>query len=375
MTPNVGRRPAVDTDQPAPSTSFAAVSRRLRRLGRLRELRPTRRGYAVAAVAMAAFALGATAGARSLNAVVVPALVGLAAAAFQLASADPPAVERMAPRPGFPGETRRVGLEVEAEVPITVSDSVDAGAGVTLPAEGRRDGRDAVTVRLGHGGSFDYEIELDRRGTYTLGPARCRLTDSLGLFRTEHETDATSTAVVYPDVFALEGEDLSSLIHRVHGDERSTFEHLRDYDPGDAMRDIHWRASAKQASDDYVVAEYRSRSEATHVDIVGESALGGADAMTATVASVALHLHDAGVTVAVSVPDGECIARPEDTASLLRLLARTGDGWVDREAGDAADVYVHGEDGGRATLRLDGRELPFESVAGAHRGREVIAGP
>lgn len=434
-------------------------------LGRLRRIRPTRRGYAVAAIAAVALFLGATAGARSLNAVVVPALVGLLAAAVQLATADPPTVRRSSPRPGFPGETRRVVVEVEAAVPVAVTEAIDPGGGVSLVetdqgAEGDRldedadrldedgdrldedrDQRDKDADRLdkdadwrretdddgrretddddeprrtpegddsrsrpdgvrsdddpstssvvpwpgsgddslagpsavvGHGGSLDYEIELERRGAHELGPAWCRVTDSLGLFSADVETDATSTAVVYPDVYRIEGDDLASLVRHALGDDRASFERLREFAPGDAMRDIHWRASARRASDDYLVAEYRSRAEPTHVSIVGESSLGSADTMASTVASIGLFLHDAGVTVSVAVPDGECVAHPGDAASLLRLLALTGDGWVDREAGDGADVHVQGE-GGRAIISLGDRELPFDGVAGDHRGREVLA--
>jgi uncharacterized protein (DUF58 family) len=327
---------------------------------RVLALRPTRRGVGVAVVVTLAFALGVTAGARSLNAVLVPALVGLAAGAVQLIQADPPTIERSAPPPGFAGDGRRVRVAVESDVPCTVTDRVGDGVAANDPS-----------ATVGHGGAFEYELEYRRRGRHRVGPATCRLTDSLGLFARRVETEGETTALVYPDVYAVTGDGLSALVRRVLGHDRSSFDRLRAYSPGDSMRDIHWRASAKRA-EEFVVAEYRSDAETSHVAVVGEAAPGGADAMAATVASVAMHLLDAGVSVAVSVTGGRVVAHPGDAASLLQLLALTGDGRVDGEARAAADVRVSAGDG-RATVSLDDRELEFAEVAGGHRGREVVA--
>jgi uncharacterized protein (DUF58 family) len=335
----------------------------------VRSLRPTRRGLAVAAVAVLAFALGATAGARSLNAVVVPALVGLAAGAVQLARADTPAVERSTPDPGFAGARRRVAVDVETAVPCTLTERVDGGVAVE-DDDATGDGTHVAAV--GHGGHVEYGLEYRRRGAHDLGPAICRLTDSLGLFARRVETEATATAIVYPDVYAVEGEAMADLVSRRLGEERSSFDRLREFSPGDAMRDIHWRASAKRGRDEFVVAEYDSRSEATHVDLVGESALDGADAMASAVASLALHLHDAGVTVTVTVPAGRVVVHPGDSGSLLRLLALTGDGHVEDSVRADADVVVIGE-GSHASVRVADRELDVEGLFGGHRGREVVA--
>ena len=331
-------------------------------LASVRSLRPTRRGLAVAAVAVLAFALGATAGARSLNAVVVPALVGLAAGSVQLARADAPTVTRSTPEPGFAGATRRVTVDVASDVPCRITERVPGGVSV--------DGAASATV--GHGGSFAYDIELGRRGAHELGPATCRLTDSLGLFARRVDAEGTTAALVYPAVYAVEGEALADVVRRGLGDDRASFDRLREFSPGDAMRDIHWRASAKRAADEFLVAEYASRSEVTSVEVVGEADAGSVDAMASTVASVATHLQDAGVAVAVTVPGGRIVAHPGDAVQLLRLLALTGDGRVDGEARADADVVVSGE-GGTATVSVSDREVDFDSLVGASRGREVVA--
>lgn len=323
--------------------------------------RPTRRGIGVIAVALGAFALGATGGARSLNAVVVPALVALAASAVQLYRADPPTVERSVPEPGFADERRRVTGRVDSDVPCTVHERVDADL----------DG-DAPSVTVGHGGSFAYEIGYRRRGEHALGPADCTLTDSLGLFRRTAVTavDETTTALVYPDIYDLD-TDLSRLVGTFADDDRSSFDRLREYGPDDSMRDIHWRASAKQPDNEFLVAEYGSRGAADDVTIVGEAATDAdsADAMAATVASIAAHLHDFGVTVVVRVPGGDCVAPPGSVEGLLELLARTDGGRVETDG--QPDVHVAAE-GGTATVSLEDRDVAFDA-GGESRGREVVA--
>lgn len=334
-------------------------------LANVRRLRPTRRGIAVASIALVAFALGATAGARSLNAVVVPALVGFAAGAIQLAAADPPTLQRSDLRPGFPGETREVTVSVESSVPCSVTESV--ARSLAVDAESHEPG-----VDVGHEGTFTYRVGLTERGDHRIGPATCRQTDSLGLFSRTVQSDDGADLVVYPDVYAVESEALSAVVRHLLGSGRSTFERLREYAPGDAMRDIHWRASAKHPREEYVVTEYRGRSEAPHVRVVGESALGAADAMATTVASVAMHLQDAGATVAVTVPRGQVVAHPGQRSTVLRLLALTGDGRVEEADRAAADVVVRGE-GGSATVTVGDDEIEFERLSGDARRPEVVA--
>lgn len=333
-------------------------------IANVRRLRPTRRGYAVAAIAAVAFALGALAGARSLNAVVVPALVALVAGAVQLAGADAPTVERSDVHPGFPGETREVTLGVASTVPCSVTEDVDASLAIDA-------GSHEPTVDVGHGGRFDYRIGLTERGDHRLGPATCRQTDTLGLFSLTRRPDDGSDVIVYPDVHDVESDDLAAVVEHLLGTERTSFDRLREFTPGDTMRDINWPASARHPEAEYVVTEYRGRSEATHVHVVGEAAPGAADEMASAVASIATHLQDAGASVTVTVPRGRVVAHPAQTSTLLRLLALTGDGRVDEAAREGAHVVVRGEDG-TATVTVDDREIEFGRLAGTTRGREVV---
>lgn len=333
--------------------------------GLLPRVRPTRRGWAVAAVAVLGVALGTTAGARSLNAVVVPALVGLLAGAAQLAWADPPTVERAAIRPGFPGERRAVTVTVRSAVPCRITESVDRS--LTVHARSYRPDAD-----VGHAGRLAYDVELAERGRHRLGPASCRQTDSLGLFSRSVRADDGVDVVVYPEV-----HDLADALPLAVGDgrverERTTFDRLREFHPGDRLRDINWRASARRPPVEFVVTEYTGPAEAGHVHVVGEATVGGGDAMASAVASVATALLDAGVSVTVTVPDGRVGVSPDQRSELLRLLALTRGGRVDPADRAGADVVVDAERW-PATVTVDGREYSFDELTADRRGTEVPA--
>jgi uncharacterized protein (DUF58 family) len=321
-------------------------------------------------VVAAALALGLTSGGRPLEAVALPGAVAIAAGAVQLARAEPPTVTRSAPEPGFPGDRRTVAVAVESALPCTVTEPV--GEGLVAP-----DG--AVTERLGHGGEFEYTVALDRRGRRRLGPARCRLTDSLGLFRADVETEGSAAVIVYPQVYELAAGTLPEIEGRGRrrgrtrggAGDRSVFDRLRPFAPGDSMRDIHWRASAKRTDDEFVVREYEGRGRRPAATVVGEATPGGADAMASVVGSVALHLAAAGVDVTVAVPGGERSVRADGTDAVLRLLAVTDGGTRTGDERRTADVSVRA-DGDGATVRVAGRTLDFEAAAGKPRGRAVV---
>lgn len=334
----------------------------------LRRIRPTRRGIAVAAVVALGIALAAVGGTRSLDAVAVPAAGALVVGAAQLARADPPRVRRTDPEPGVPGERRVVAVSVDSAVPCTVVESVGEGLAVAAPA-GRdggsnRQGKETeVTVPVGHGGTFEYAVELGRRGEHRLGPARCRLVDSLGLFEaTVDPEDGGATALVYPEVRAIDPAALPATSREQYGDDRSTFDRLREYTPGDPVRDIHWRASAKRPDEGFVVAEYGGRSGDGAVTVVGESEREGADAMASAAASLAVHLVATGESVTVVVPDTEHRARPGETGAALRALALTDGGECSAAERARADVHVRGE-GGTATITASDRTVGLEALS------------
>lgn len=335
----------------------------------VRHLRPTPRGYGIALVAVAAATLAVGGGTRALGAVAVPAGAALAVGAIQLSRADPPAVSRRAPDPGFPGEERTIEATVDVGVPCTVTESV--GEGLSVPG-----GSGEVVREVGHSGAFAYGVELAERGEGRLGPARCRLTDPLGLFRAELEAteEGETVALVYPPTYDLDAGALSGVRRRLRGDDRDSFDRVREFTPGDSMRDIHWLASAKRPDGEFVVAEYGGgrRAGSAVTTVAGEATPAGADAMASAVASVAAALAaDAGTAIAVAVPEGRRTVRAGRLDPALRLLAVTEGGRLGDAERREAEVVVEADgDGVRVSVR--GEELDFGRLRGDRR--EVAAG-
>ncbi len=321
----------------------------------------TRRGVAVVAIAVIAFSLGISTGARSLNAVVVPALVGLVAGIIQVVHLDPPTIERTKINPGFPDETQQVTVDVSSTVPCVVKEHIDEGLSPrTRP----------VTAAVGHGGRFTYDITYERRGEFEVGPAECRLTDSLGLWTRGVTTESVASTIVYPPVYRLSTDEFAELLSRTVGSERSVFDRLREYRASDKMHDIHWRASAKRPPDEFVVAEYQSHAETAHVTVTGEATATGADVMATVIASVTFHLLESGVSVSVMVPDGGCTVQPGDTGALLHVLATTTHGRLSDERVSDADIHVIGDDG-RATASLGEQRIEFDEIFASNPRMEV----
>lgn len=333
-------------------------------MARLRTLRPTRRGFGTAVVVSLTAGIGVLTANGLLFAVVAPGSIALAVGIVQLARAEPPTVRRSDADldPGFPGEQRTITASIDSGTPCRLVESI--GDGLAFPTG------EPATASIGHGGRFEYTVELRRRGSHRLGPARCRLTDSLGLFRTTVETDDSGTVLVYPQVYRLESGAIPGLGRQAHGNDRSTFDRLREFGPEDTMRDIHWRASAKRADDDLVVSDYRGAEDDPAVTIVGEATADSADKMASIVGSIAVHLIQNGTAVTVHVPGGTHTAASGETVDLLRLLALTDAGQLPEQERQSADIHVRGV--GSTTVRISGREIDFESISGNSRNRTVV---
>jgi uncharacterized protein (DUF58 family) len=100
-----------------------------------------------------------------------------------------------------------------------------------------------------------------RRGVFRLGPWDVEMGDPVGFFRVTHHHPEVSTIMVYPRASHLPDLDLP----RGRAPGRSTTADraveetilvggLRAYAPGDPLRRIHWKASARH--DDFMVREF-----------------------------------------------------------------------------------------------------------------------
>lgn len=313
-------------------------------------MRPTRRALALVCLGALCIWLATEFGARSLNAVVVPILVVLAAGVVQLSFTERPTVHRSQPEAGFPGDTRTVSVDIETDDPLAAHITEQVGDGLQT---------DFTSPTRSLPTTIEYDIELERRGEHRVGPLTLTVRDVFGVATRKFQYPKRTPVLVYPTLY-----DLTRTTDALGGydepfNERESFEELREYVHGDSLRDIHWKTSAKR--DDLVVMEFDSTTD-SGLAIAAEATSGYADEMASATASIAIHLLDAGRSVTLSLPDGR-IERADGESQrdrILSALARAGPGRV--EASEA-DIHVLADaDGTHVTVET--RELPFERLTG-----------
>jgi len=104
-------------------------------------------------------------------------------------------------------------------------------------------------------------IETRQRGVFGLGPASVFSTDPLGLQTFFRKLPTVSELVVYPDVLPLRDSWLSGTAAGIRGGANALvrgdgddFYGVRDYGPGDELRRVHWRTTARTGK--LAVTEY-----------------------------------------------------------------------------------------------------------------------
>jgi uncharacterized protein (DUF58 family) len=108
--------------------------------------------------------------------------------------------------------------------------------------------------RVGAGGevTLKYRLKLLMRGYYQIGPLLMESGDLFGLHRRYRVGTAPHFLLVYPRVVPLEGYDLASrrpvgevqLSHRLYEDP-TRISGVREYQVGDPLNRVHWRATAR----------------------------------------------------------------------------------------------------------------------------------
>ena len=100
--------------------------------------------------------------------------------------------------------------------------------------------------------SFGYKVTFRNRGYYQFGPAIVETGDLFGLFKKFRAVGQADHALIYPRVLEISRYDIAS--RRPAGPVRITtrlFEDpllvasVREYHPGDPLRTIHWKATAR----------------------------------------------------------------------------------------------------------------------------------
>lgn len=110
-----------------------------------------------------------------------------------------------------------------------------------------------VSLRWYERVNWHYQLTATRRGYYAFGPVQLKTGDGFGLFNTHYVSDDVDRLIVYPRLMTLEQIGLPA--KQPFGDTRSPqriFEDpsrtmgVRDYQPGDAFKRIHWPATARR---------------------------------------------------------------------------------------------------------------------------------
>lgn len=294
----------------------------------------TRRGKTVLLVAVLGFLMGHAFGGRNLNAVVVPAASLLGLTGVYVATLRDPALDRDTPQNGHQGDERTVRyrlVNTNRRLPARIVDRLDDGLRGT-----------PIQHTMTDGGWSAYTITLRERGVHTIGPTRIDITDPLGLWERTVRDPRTTRLTVYPRVHPL--GHTAELLQGYVGltNEREHFDGVREYQPGDPLRDVNWKASAKQPGGGLAVTEYAGTGTSNHVTVVAESIGPRSDGVAEAAASVTSYLLDNGLAVELVTENGSIPPGTGDPhrRRILEALARLGRGRVRRRHREDADVHI-----------------------------------
>lgn len=313
----------------------------------------TRRGWGVLSLVLGGVVLGVLFGPRSLNAMLAPVAIAIVVATWRVRSVDRPTLHRSVPSNGTVGDSVTVSVEVE-DPPQRFGRFVDElGAGLA--------GNEAsVTTDLTD--ELAYTVTLTDRGLHEIGPATIVVEDLFGLASrsfTYHEPDSL---IVYPRIYPVSAAGRGRIAHQTNVQlrrERHEFERLREYQPEDSLRDIHWKTSAKRADTDFIVKEFVNETDHGAVVLSGQATDAGVDALATAMASVTVALLEEGVAVGLETARGH-VAPVDDLGNLNDLL-------YELALLDPGEPDTHGDlhfvaqtdDHQAVTLSIEDEEFPF----------------
>ena len=235
---------------------------------------PTRAGIAslavLAAAAVTALLLGARIG------IVDVATIVVAGAWLLLAALDIATTGRA---------WRASPLRWERELPPALAVGVERTLAGSLVNEGEHDWQASlfehvdpsfevsglpVTARVPKRAStsLQYRVRPTRRGTAVYAPAEVRLRSRFGLFEMRRRVGGEATLRVYPNFAAVAGyawlagdrrlSEIGIKSYPMRGS-GTDFKQLADYRPGDAIRDVDWKATLRHGKP--IVREYQDERD------------------------------------------------------------------------------------------------------------------
>jgi uncharacterized protein (DUF58 family) len=165
----------------------------------------------------------------------------------------------------FPGEELELKIRVinHKLLPLPwlqVCDEVPAGFTFErTPEPGTRPGFEMISrftsIMWYSSVSWKYHLHCEKRGYYPLGPLTITSGDIFGFYPRTSIESVEDYIIVYPEIYSIADIAIPSLYPL--GEAKSNkrlFEDpshmiaIRDYNPGDSLRRIHWKASARHQS-------------------------------------------------------------------------------------------------------------------------------
>ena len=159
----------------------------------------------------------------------------------------------------FPGEKVKLSLHLANRKPlplpwVQVEDSIP----FALASPGTGPGAESALVRRSaallwyRSVRWTYSLECNKRGYYPFGSIEMTSGDIFGLYSCSLASAADDCIIVYPKIFPVSAVPIPSA-HPMGNSrsERYLFQDptramgVRDYRPGDSLRHIHWKASAR----------------------------------------------------------------------------------------------------------------------------------
>jgi len=252
------------------------------------------------------------------------------------------AAQRRHPLSAVEGRPLKVTIDVQAKgkLPALMLE-VDETTSESLLRLGKT-GAVPLETWDGFEGSLSYQVSPLLRGVHPLGPAKVELSDPLGLFTFSAELAAATELVVHPSPIGIRvglsgGEGRIGVREREGKAQRGEgmeFHGVRQYHPGDSLRRVHWRTSARTGN--LAVVEFERAFEqdlvigldlrqGTHAGTGRESTLEYAIKIAATLVDKTL-AREGGVTLITQQGSVKVDPREQDPEAarhrLFDLLAR-----------------------------------------------------
>ncbi|MCH1441683.1 MAG: DUF58 domain-containing protein [Rubripirellula sp.] len=247
-----------------------------------------------------------------------------------------------------------IQLTNQSRIPVLwllVEDLLPAWATVfnppTLQVEGQR--IQVLLIGAGKTCSLSYEIKCNRRGYFQIGPTVMETGDLMGMYRRYRVGTQPQYVTVLPNIVALSSYEIGS--RRPIGeirmrenimDDPTRLRGIRQWQPGDPMRSVHWAATARTGTLHSKIYEPSSIVGATLIlDLHASSNPEKHEPMRCDLAitaaaSIANSLHDVNEPIGLAT-------NGRDAADRIRLEGWVGDHRVRGDAQSSASMRDENE--------------------------------